>query len=571
MANWSNNANPNPNVLNSTNSWGGNPETKQKPTTRIDIAEALQIASDPSNAPLNHIENLKKWREILDSYKEEVRQKQKQLLVALKMEDDTNSELNKYRDEKISLDLALHEIEWTLWRKLSGYVSFVDEIYEQVKDLFKYQVTSDGDEGDGKYQIPMDMHPDLENNRVILVTKKELTDNEKIQVCQSALSHLQEQGVDITDMSVEYMVQQDAIDRYLELVNPDNFVDVLKRLKYSDKIKLKKIEKELKETVDSYFELCNQINILSQEIDDKETDYYNMSSVSDGIQDEIDDMATNIEQEGKTYFLNSYLSTKNVPLNSFVSSPLVEKQIANIIEANKRWLTVPKTILLYWKSNTWKSYAANVLATELWRKMYHIRSYDLFEWWYSDPNEMLDSVFTTAVEKAEPCIIFLDEIEKFAWWDEWSYRELLENTIRHHVSKIKESSLDIMIIWAISNRNKVSQSLLKQDVFSYQIYFSPLQAKQYEDLFEKMTLSKMVKIWEDIVVPDLISKIKATDLDQEYLTKLIDLAIEFHKLNNSWDWSDIILSAKDFDDAISYMSEYVQKVWSNSLWFNSKQ
>lgn len=571
MANWSNNTNSNPNVLNSTNSWGGNPETKQKTTTRIDIAEALQIASDPSNAPLNHIENLQKWRERLDLYKKEVRQMQKQLLVALKMEDDKNLELSKYRDEKISLDLALHEIEWTLWRKLSGYVSFVDEIYEQVKDLFKYQVTSDGDEGDGKYQIPMDMHPDLENNRVILVTKKELTDNEKIQVWQSALSHLQEQGVDITDMSVEYMVQQDAIDRYLELVNPDNFVDVLKRLKYSDKIKLKKIEKELKETVDSYFELCNQINILSQEIDDKETDYYNMSSVSDGIQDEIDGMATNIEQEGKTYFLNSYLSTKNVPLNSFVSSPLVEKQIANIIEANKRWLTVPKTILLYWKSNTWKSYAANVLATELWRKMYHIRSYDLFEWWYSDPNEMLDSVFTTAVEKAEPCIIFLDEIEKFAWWDEWSYRELLENTIRHHVSKIKESSLDIMIIWAISNRNKVSQSLLKQDVFSYQIYFSPLQAKQYEDLFEKMTLSKMVKIWEDIVVPDLISKIKATDLDQEYLTKLIDLAIEFHKLNNSWDWSDITLSKKDFHDAISYMSEYVQKVWSNSLWFNSKQ
>jgi hypothetical protein len=46
-------------------------------------------------------------------------------------------------------------------------------------------------------------------------------------------------------------------------------------------------------------------------------------------------MEEDMEKLNETYFLNSYLSTKNVSLDNFVSDPLVEKQIQNIIELNK--------------------------------------------------------------------------------------------------------------------------------------------------------------------------------------------------------------------------------------------
>jgi len=47
-------------------------------------------------------------------------------------------------------------------------------------------------------------------------------------------------------------------------------------------------------------------------------------------------MSDNMDDLNKAYFLNSYLSTKNVSFDSFVSSELVEKQIANIIALNKQ-------------------------------------------------------------------------------------------------------------------------------------------------------------------------------------------------------------------------------------------
>lgn len=129
---------------------------------------------------------------------------------------------------------------------------------------------------------------------------------------------------------------KDVLEQYLQMVNPDNFSDVLNKLKYSERGKLKKLEKDLRDLVDEYFALYRQIDILSSKIKAIQEEYYNYSDVSDSIQDNIDDMGTDIEEKGRTYFLNSYLSIKKLPLNSFVSSPLVEKQISNIIEMNKK-------------------------------------------------------------------------------------------------------------------------------------------------------------------------------------------------------------------------------------------
>jgi hypothetical protein len=57
-------------------------------------------------------------------------------------------------------------------------------------------------------------------------------------------------------------------------------------------------------------------------------------------------MGENMENLNETYFLNSYLSTKSASIDNFVSAPLVEKQISNIIELNKQGKPIPKTILL---------------------------------------------------------------------------------------------------------------------------------------------------------------------------------------------------------------------------------
>jgi hypothetical protein len=57
-------------------------------------------------------------------------------------------------------------------------------------------------------------------------------------------------------------------------------------------------------------------------------------------------MSENMENLNETYFLNSYLSTKSASIDNFVSAPLVEKQISNIIELNKQGKPIPKTILL---------------------------------------------------------------------------------------------------------------------------------------------------------------------------------------------------------------------------------
>ncbi len=277
-------------------------------------------------------------------------------------------------------------------------------------------------------------------------------------------------------------------------------------------------------------------------------------------------MEEDMEKLNETYFLNSYLSTKNASLDNFISDPLVEKQISNIIELNKQGKPVLKTILLCWSLNSWKSYAANGLATELWRKMYHIKSYDIFTWWFSDPNAMLDAIFTWAIKKKEPCIIFLDEIESYTeWYDGSPYQNLLENTIRHHVSKIRESSLDIMVIWAISDKKKVSPDLFKQDVFSQQIFFTWLDKEKAEMLFNKIIEEKGVKLWDDVNIHKLFEKrLKNTSVDPEDMKKIIAFTIDFSKLNKSWDSDNITLSQKDFNDAIDYIERNIN---TSRLWY----
>jgi ATP-dependent 26S proteasome regulatory subunit len=199
--------------------------------------------------------------------------------------------------------------------------------------------------------------------------------------------------------------------------------------------------------------------------------------------------------------------------------------------------------------------------------MYYIKSYDIFTWWFSDPNIMLDTIFKSAIDKKEPCIIFLDEIESFIWWYAWSpYQNLIENTIRHHISKIKESdAVDIIIIWAISEKNKISPSLLKQDVFSKQIYFDNLPENRCVDFINKLAAENSVTIWSDVDVTKLVSSLKDHDRNQEYIKKLMNIAIDSHKLN-SWEEDDSVLSMEDFNEALKVMLYYSRST-SQNVWF----
>ena len=256
----------------------------------------------------------------------------------------------------------------------------------------------------------------------------------------------------------------EIINKFLGITERENRNKHKHKLNKTEIEWIENLRESLKKHCGNYLELLYQIDLIEAKIDKLENEentlyssYYNKVKESKKMEEEM-------EKLNETYFLNSYLSTKSAPLNNFVSDPLVEKQISNIIELNKQGKPIPKTILLCWSLNSWKSYAANVLATELWRKMYHIKSYDIFTWWFSDPNAMLDAIFTWAIKKKEPCIIFLDEIESYTqWYDGSPYERLLENTIRHHVSKIKESSLDIMVIWAISDKKNFSGIFWKKN------------------------------------------------------------------------------------------------------------
>ena len=563
MSEWEND------VLSNKSTWNPTAEVKQG-NTRGNIAEVLQNTADPSKAPLNYINNMNEWKSILESYRQEVREKAKELLSVLELKQDKKLELDKYNEEKVALDIDLKETEWTMYRKLSPYADFIDDVYNRVKTLFKDD--SEESESDWRYAIPLQVRHDKDNNKIFVTTNREVTDAEKKQIGWNIMYSFQEAWIDTTDTEIEYIVQpdfdfssldkpdKDVLEQYLKLVNPDKFNDVLKMLKFFEKFKLKKIKKELEELVGEYSVLNIQIYNLLQQIEWLEKEYGAWANKSDSIEEEIDKMDIDIEKKAKRYSLNSYLSTKKVSLDDFVAAPTVEKQIKYILELHKRWLPMPKTVLLYWWYNLWKTYAANVLATELNRKMYHIKSCDIKNSEFPDAWAMIDGIFSQAIEEKEPCIIFLDEIEKFSKWLEWSpYQDQIENTIRHHISKIKESSLDIMIIWAISDKSKIDPSLMKQDVFSKQIDFESLWDDRCILLFQKLMKKFNLELWEDVILNDVISKIP--EKNPEYIKRFVETIADCHLLNNL-DAENCVISQNDIDEAVKIMWAYSR----NSSW-----
>ena len=545
---------------------------------------------NPQKAPLNYIDNMWEWEGAQKKFEEEIAKKQQELGVILWDYDDKIKETDRFREAKTDLEIRMQKVMWVIMDKLENDDDFILDAYEKLYpgwDVTESVQIKEGENNANSSENDEDVeNQDIEAWEYIDEQVNQSWDAEN-QIESFAEKSVENQGVPFMTLlgdlwfNVEWIsvlpldgmedgegnvleYSSEVLLKFLEILNAKNW-DKNKELLSKDEVeKFEQLYAKVKKQCNNYLELGYQIDLLTDKISELEadeakiyTDYYNWVKEAQKMSDNMDDL-------NKAYFLNSYLSTKNVSFDSFVSSELVEKQIANIINLNKQWKPIPKTILLYWKSNLWKTYAANVLASELWRKMYHIKSYDIFTGWLSDPNAMLDVIFTWAIKMKEPCIIFLDEIEDFSCWDNWwPYQNLVENTIRHHISKIKDSSLDIMIIWAISNRNKVGPNLMKQDVFSKQIYFTPLSPEKYSKLFKSMLSDKGVKVCEDFNVESLINGIS----DQEYLKKLIDMAIDFHQLNHTEEVDNIVLFSDDFNDAIKFMTDYSHNV-SQGVWYN---
>lgn len=562
---------------------------------------------NPQKAPLNYIDNMWEWENAQKKFEEAIAKKQQELGAILWDYEDKIKETDRFREAKTDLEIRMLKVMWVIMDKLEDNDDFILDAYEKLYP--EWDATESVQEVEDNANIIENVdeaeEQDIEKVEEQNIEEVDEQDVEKTEEQENkswnAKNQIEKQGVSFMSLlgdlwfSIAWIsvvpfdgtedwegnvleYSSEVLLKFLEILSVKNW-DKNKELLTKDEVeKFEKLYAKVKKQCNNYLELSYQIELLTDKISELEsnkakiyTDYYNW------VKDEKK-MLDNMGDLNKTYSLNSYLFTKNVSFDSFVSSELVEKQIANIIERNKKWLPLPKTILLYWKSNLWKSYAAKVLASELWRKMYHIKSCDIKNSEFPDAWAMLDAIFLWAINKKEPCIIFLDEIEEFSKGLEWSvYQDETENTIRHHISKIKESSLDIMIIWAISDKNKVNQSLLKQDVFSKQIFFTSLTADKYEDLFCKMVKSKVVKLWDgafktvklwdDINVSNLIAKIKDSNLDQEYLVQLIDKAIDFHPLDDLLNADNVVLSSDDFNHAIDSMLQSSHNV-SQWVWYN---
>ena len=594
-----NNSNPENNASNSA--WTS-ASRLQNLAEKIEEAKWTDTQTpNPKKAPLNYIDNMWEWEEAQKKYVEEVAQKQQELMTILWTYEDKTEETDRFRVAKSELEIRLNKTMWIIVDKLQNYEDFLIQVYTKIYNSeVEKNKTPESEETDNKKENTENLNENVEEKEEKEEIKEECaetSDNEESEEKiweeewdeewdeelgegsgnKSLFDLLTELWLEFKVIPAEMMNNNswkwklldnanEETTRFLSVMYPKNREKYKKLLDKSEIQWMENLYESIKKHCNTYLELKCQIDLTSAKIDKLENEESVLYSSYYTKVKEAKKMEEDMEKLNETYFLNSYLSTKSAPLENFISNPLVEKQISSIIELNKQGKPIPKTVLLCWSLNSWKSYAANVLATELWRKMYHIKSYDIFTWWFSDPNAMLDAIFTGAIKKKEPCIIFLDEIESYTqWYDGSAYERLLENTIRHHVSKIRESSLDIIVIWAVSDMKRVSPDLFKQDVFSQQIFFTWINKERAEVLFNKIIEEKGAKLWYDVNIHKLFEKrLKNIYVDPEYIKKIIAFTIDFSKLNKSWDSDNIILTQKDFNDAIDYIEKNIN---ASRLWY----
>ena len=567
---------------------------------RVELAEiqnelnkAASSAPNPSKAPLNYIDNMDEWEKSQKEYNKQVREKQQDLAIVLEASENKSDEIEVFRNDKAKIDTEIQKVIWSLYTKLYPHIEFLNEVAIKFNEWYvkelekesrrlkqskqKYIVTAKVDR-----ELTPEEKEEMEQN-IFEQVKNQWRDPKNVVINYEIMSHeelskklwgisdqendVNTKEVDDDEDSEEVTSQEiqipELLQTYFQLTSEESrkkFKWFLKK-KYLEQAHvnwLNNLMYNLKDLENKYDELCHQSYFLSEKIEKLESELSAIDEVYLKYENDVISLQEDKGRRDQSYFLNSHKSTKKVSIDDFVASPAVKTQINHILNLYKKWLPIPKTILLYWWHDLWKTYAANVLSSELWLDMYHIKSYDIFNSEYPDPAEMLKAIFSFIVRKNEPCIIFLDEMEKFSGGSEWSpYQKVLENTLRHHISKIKESNRDIIIIWAVSSWWKLDPSLLKQDVFQKQIAFEKYWDDECKELLKQIMQKKWLKFDEDVEMSDVISNIPNIEWcrNPEYIKCLVDTAEDYHLLNSEAPEFDNIISISDIKQAMKLMKD----------------
>lgn len=306
------------------------------------------------------------------------------------------------------------------------------------------------------------------------------------------------------------------------------------------------MEKVLDELSAFYFDIQVDTTVLDQKKNDIDTLNKEMSD----LQKKLSDLSDRIKEEQEKYnevtthgLLKSYeVSGSKISINDLVAHPSLELQLKKLIalfnnqaEAKKFWLSLPKGVLFVGEPETWKTFAAKMFASEIDRKMYHIKASDLFSEDSTDPNQMLYIIFYSIIDhinkSKESCIIFLDEIEKIieSMW-EYSHVEqkIISNTIIKNIVNIQQSNLDITIIAALSHKNKIDPRFMKYDLFDNQFYFELPKVEERKRLFElyisKAEKRAKLKLFDQTIVDELVKKTEW--FSAEYIKQLINTCVK---------------------------------------------
>jgi len=533
---------------------------------------------NPSRVPLNYIDNLDSRKKAQKEYEGEVKKNQHEIACILWEMEDKASELDSVRDHLCDKKNELNDVSGQIMEQIYAHQDFffeiLNRILEKLSENLEENEWAEWDEWQeieawDDNEVQEDSWDGADEQQVVEWDNGGESGNnllfwEKIEAIQNMFNQMWYQLTLLNDdpSEADEEPERNALDFYFWMTDPANRPQLKQ---YLSDAEIDGIENLIdKELITKWKILQYQLwfseklmNALQLEYNDLDKKYSSAVSKRSALDE-------NMEKTNEKYFLDSYQSTKNVTMDSFISNPVVKKQIDNLIQLNKKWLPLPKTILLYGGHNLWKTYAANVLANELGRKMYHIKSSDIFTWWYTDPNAMLDTIFEWAVSKKEPCIIFLDEMEEFNVDNsDWSaYKKLVSNTIRHHISKIKESSLDIMIIWAVADKSKVDGDLLKQEVFSKMVLFMPLWKEESLKLLDQFIKNKWMKLADDVDLWKVLENTKKDKYTPESLKRFIEVVKSLHELDD-----DAVFTMDDFEQARAYITQ-TEHMMSNWIWYN---
>jgi len=198
--------------------------------------------------------------------------------------------------------------------------------------------------------------------------------------------------------------------------------------------------------------------------------------------------------------------------------------------ALKMGVKIPGAILFYGESDTGRTFTAKILASQTNKKLYHIKEQDIFSGYNVTPNETMNNIIYYIIdkvkEKKEPCVIFIDEVDKIinSMGNEIDAR-LITNTLLKHINEIGESDLDVVVICSLTKKSSVDPRFINYSQFYDQVYFELPDVEGRRDMIkrhmEKIEKAAKRKIFaEDINLEEIIKK---TDhFSPQYIKKLME-------------------------------------------------